>query len=379
MIVPVSGAVLGNKEKEYLYDVIDNMWFTEGKWCDEFERRLERFTDKREAILCNSGSSANLLAITSLELQPGDEVITTALNFPTTVNPIIQNRAIPVFVDITLPEMVVDLNQLESAIGPKTKAIVLAHTLGYPFDESAVLELCNKHGLKLVSDCCDALGTEGTMQGTFSTLSFYPAHQITAGEGGCLLTDSPKLAKIVRSYRDWGRDCWCKPGFDNTCGTRFKGEYDHKYTYTRIGYNLKMTEFQAAIGSAQMEKLPGFIKLRGSNHEYLFNNLKGLPFTMFHDNSKTVSWFGFSLLCESGIDRLKITNWLDQQGVRNRPMFAGNILRQPAYKNIEHRRISNLINTDIVHQTGFWIGCWPGLTKEQLDYSVAKIKEYKNG
>src|SRR5512146_695673 len=272
MIVPVSGKVYGDLEKKYAHEAVEDGWLTEGRWCAEFEKRLREFTGKREVILCNSGSSANLLALAALELQEGDEVITTALNFPTTLNPIIQLGLRPVLVDVKLPEMTADPAQVEAAISSKTRAVILAHTLGVPFDDR-IRQICKEHNLYLVEDCCDALGTQGIMQGDFATLSFYPAHQITTGEGGAVLTDSPRLAKIARSFRDWGRDCWCATGHDNTCGRRFAGDYDHKYQTSRIGYNLKMTDFQGAIGCAQMERLPGVVRARQYKYLYLWQKL----------------------------------------------------------------------------------------------------------
>jgi CDP-6-deoxy-D-xylo-4-hexulose-3-dehydrase len=385
MIVPVSGKIIGDAEKANAHAAIDEGWLTEGKWGAEFERKLREFTSRRFVILCNSGSSANLLALSALELEPGSEVITTALNFPTTLNPIIQCGLVPVFVDCTLPQMVADVSQIEAAISPKTRAIMLAHTLGVPFDVEAVLDICKRHNLKLVEDCCDALGTDSAGKfGDFATYSFYPAHQITTGEGGALTTDNPGLAKIARSYRDWGRDCWCPTGHDNTCGRRYSGEYDHKYTYSRIGYNLKMTDIQAAIGCAQMDKLDAFTTLRRIHWYHIGSGLfqfGGMdkyfmePYYFWKMHKNQPSFFGFSLICNPNIDRNKLTRWLDGQGVHNRPVFAGNVLRQPAYKNIAYRTPFPLTNTDIVHDRAFWIGCWPGLSIEQLDYAVEKIKE----
>jgi CDP-4-dehydro-6-deoxyglucose reductase, E1 len=391
MRVPVHGAVLDDSERNNLRAIADadKLWLTAGPWCDEFARKMRTFTGKREVILCNSGSSANLLALsclTAIELgerriMPGDEVITTALNFPTTLNPIIQICAVPVLIDVTLPGMVADTSRLEAALSTRTKAVIFAHTLGYPFDVEEVKLFCEMHGLWMIEDCCDALGTAGIMQGDLSTLSFYPAHQITCGEGGAVLTDSPKLAKLVRSFRDWGKDCWCDCGVDNTCGKRFDGEIDHKYLFSHIGYNLKMSDLHAAVGVAQMDKLEGFVEARQKNHAILQTSLEDviddyfeLPWPQYY-----VSWFGFALICKPPIERNAITRWLEAQGIQTRVVFGGNVLRQPAYRFFNHRVIGDVPNTDIVHDRAFWVGCWPGLTVEQLDYTVAKIAEYCSG
>ena len=386
MNVPVHGRIVGEQERTNLYQVADSDWYTAGPWCDKFAKSLQTYLGVRHVALCNSGSSANLLAISALELQPGDEVITTAVNFPTTVNPIIQVGAIPVFIDVTLPHMVADVRQLEDALSPRTRAVVLAHTLGYPFELTSVVEFCKRHNLRLVEDCCDALGSRYGKNyvgsyGDFATYSFFPAHQITTGEGGALVAKSAQLEKLAKSYRDWGRDCWCLPGNDNTCGTRFKGEYDHKYTYSRIGYHLQMTEFSGAVGTAQMDRLLGFVEKRRHNHALLramawsreLNEYFMLPYACNHCQP---SWFGFAMICNPGIDRNALCQWLDGQGVGNRPLFGGNLLRQPAYKSIEARIIGDLHNSNMVHERAFWIGCWPGLEDDQLEYAIQKISEY---
>jgi len=389
MIVPVHGRIVGEPERAALRQVADSDWYTAGKWCAQFEKRLRAYLGVRHVSLCNSGSSANLLAISALELKPGDEVITTAVNFPTTVNPIIQAGAIPVFIDVKLPQMTADVSQLEAALSPRTRAVVLAHTLGYPFDVNEVLDFCQKHNLRLIEDCCDALGSkyDGKQTGTFgqsATFSFYPAHQITTGEGGAIVSRSARIDKAVRSYRDWGRDCWCEPGRDNTCGRRYSGDYDHKYTYSRIGYNLKATEFEGALGVAQMDRLPEFVEKRRHNHEYLralafergLSEYFILPYQEPHINP---SWFGFTLICRGDVARNDLCHYLDSVGVGNRPVFGGNLLRQPAYANIPHRVIGVLPSSNIIHERAFWIGCWPGLENSQLEYAIEMISKYVRG
>jgi CDP-6-deoxy-D-xylo-4-hexulose-3-dehydrase len=386
MNVPVHGRIVGEEERANLYAVADSDWYTAGPWCAKFEKKLREYLGVRHVTLCNSGSSANLLAVSALELEPGDEVITTAVNFPTTVNPILQVGAIPVFIDVTLPHMVADASQLEAALSDKTKAVVLAHTLGYPFDVAAVVDFCKEYSLYLVEDCCDALGSEYDGErvgscGIFSTYSFYPAHQITTGEGGAVATSHPRLDKLARSYRDWGRDCWCEPGHDDTCGRRWSGDYDHKYTYSHIGYNLKMDEFGGAIGAAQMDRLPEFVEKRRHNHAYLLQlaQAQGLQdyFDLpFPEPFYNPSWFGFSLISRGEVNRNDICRYLDSVGVGNRPVFGGNLLRQPAYAHIPHRTIGNLYNSNVVHNNAFWIGCWPGLDDRQLEYAIEMIVKY---
>lgn len=411
MNVPVHGHIVGEPERANLMEVVNSDWYTAGKWCAKFQAALQEYLGTPgtfiddfgktqnylycpHVILCNSGSSANLLAIAALTSQelgdrrilPGDEVITTAVNFPTTVNPIIQMGAIPVFIDVVLPQMNADVTQLEAALSDKTKAVVLCHTLGYPFDLEAVQAFCTAHNLWLIEDCCDALGgtyygkSIGTL-GDLATYSFYPAHQISTGEGGAVATRDPQLAKLIRSYRDWGRDCWCDAGHDNTCGRRWSSDYDHKHTYSRIGYSLKMTDFQGAIGAAQMKRLPGFIEARLHNHAYLHSLAHEYKLDEYFMLPKipldrNPSWFGYALICKEGIDRNKLCQFLDKRKIGVRPMFGGNLLRQPAYADIQSRTAANLINSNIVHDSAFWIGCWPGLTNNQLEYAMDMIYEY---
>lgn len=394
MKVPVSGKVITDHDKKYAHQAVDDGWLTEGRWSLRFQSLLNLFLGVRSSILTNSGSSSNLLALsalTSIELGDrrilrGDEVITTAVNFPTTVNPIIQVGAVPVFVDVELPSMVGGVEAVLSMVTEKTKAVILSHTLGYPFSVSKLAKALRERKIYLIEDCCDALGSrvsDGIVGsfGDFATFSFYPAHQITSGEGGALVTSNPLLAKLATSFRDWGRACWCQTGMDNTCGKRFNGEYDHKYQYDHIGYNLKMTDIQAAILCAQIERVHEFTETRRRNHQYLVDQFvdNGLQryfdFIRF-DHHTDPAWFGFPLICREGVDRNKLCRWLDNQGVGNRPVFSGNILRQPAYKDIVYRSSEDLTNSNIVHERAFWVGCWHGLTTEHLDYTIEKMKEY---
>ena len=399
--VPVSGKVIRAEDMVAAVDATLDGWFTTGRWAKDFERKLARFVGVRSASFVNSGSSANLVALSALcspqlgerQLKPGDEVITVAAGFPTTVNPIIQNRLVPVFLDVTVPGYEVDTTQLEAAYSPKVKAVMIAHTLGNVFDLDAVTAFCKKYNLWLVEDCCDALGAtwRGQKVGTFgdiATVSFYPAHHITTGEGGAVLTDKPALRVLIESWRDWGRDCWCEPGVDNTCGKRFDWQlgtlpcgYDHKYTYSHIGYNLKGTDMQAALGVTQIDKLPEFIAHRKENFAYLKAALQPvadkliLPEASEHADP---SWFGFPLGVreDAGFTRDQLTRYLDSKGVHTRLIFAGNLLRQPAYANIEHRVIGDLKNTDFVMNQTFWIGVFPGLSTAMLDYVVQNILDY---
>ena len=386
--IPVSGAIIGEEERANLRDVADRGWLTEGYYCEKFSDQLENYLGVRYAILCNSGSSANLLALTALTahelgeraLHPGDEVITLAAGFPTTVNPIIQNGLIPVFCDITIPEYNINVEQLELALSDKTRAVMIAHTLGNPFNVKALQIFCKTHNLWLVEDCCDALSSEvnyfkcGTF-GDMATFSFYPAHQITTGEGGAVATNNPTLKRCLESYCNWGRDCWCKPGQDNTCNQRYSHNlghlpagWDHKYTFSHIGYNLKMTEMQAAIGCAQMEKLDDFRKARRLNWFRLRNQLTLcnqfiLPEALLMCYP---AWFGFALTCADD-NRQQVIQKLTKAMIGVRYVFAGNILRQPAYKDIQHRAL-DLTYTNIVMNDTFWVGCWPGITDEMVDY-----------
>jgi CDP-4-dehydro-6-deoxyglucose reductase, E1 len=392
-VVPVSGKCIGPSELEYLVDASLDGWFTTGRFAAQFEREFAKFMGVRNAILVNSGSSANLLAVSCLtspslgerQLRPGDEVITVAAGFPTTVNPIIQNGLIPVFVDVQVPTYNADATQLEAALSSRTKAIVLAHTLGNPFALDEVMSFAARHNLWVVEDCCDAVGSsyKGQKIGTFghlATTSFYPAHHITMGEGGCVLTQSPGLKKVAESFRDWGRDCWCVPGKANTCGKRFEWKlgdlpagYDHKYIYSHIGYNLKATDMQAALGVAQMAKLPTFIETRRANFAKLHAALRDLD-ELFILPAATVhsepSWFGFPLAIrrEAPISRNQVITFLESRKIATRLLFGGNLLRQPAYQNVEYRAIGNLPNTDFVMNNVFWIGVFPGITQAMIDY-----------
>jgi CDP-6-deoxy-D-xylo-4-hexulose-3-dehydrase len=388
-------------DAEDLKSVVDSVldcWFTTGRFAEDFERKLARFVGVRCASFVNSGSSANLVALSALtspklgdrRLKPGDEVITVAAGFPTTVNPIIQNRLVPVFVDVTVPTYEIDVSQLEAARSEKTRAIMVAHTLGNAFDLDAVVAFAKKYDLWLIEDCCDALGTtyKGRKVGTFgdlATISFYPAHHITTGEGGAVLTDKPNLQVLVESFRDWGRDCWCHTGKDNTCGKRFDWQlgqlpcgYDHKYTYSHIGYNLKATDMQAALGVSQLTKLPRFIERRKENFAYLRRKLDDLQDLLVLPEATAgadPSWFGFPIGVRPGapIDRTQLTRALEAQKIATRLLFGGNLTRQPAYEECEFRAIGDLRNTDYVMNSVFWIGVYPGLTKEMLDFVAQTI------
>ncbi len=398
--VPVSGRVFDGNDIQSLVDSSLDFWLTAGRFSDQFERQFARKVGVREARLVNSGSSANLVAITALtspalkdrRLLPGDEVITVAAGFPTTVNPIIQNQLVPVFVDVELGTYNVDVTQLDAALSARTRAIVLAHTLGNPFNLAVVSHFARKHQLWLVEDCCDALGSTYSDRnvGTFgdsASFSFYPAHHITMGEGGCVITQSPMMAKIIESFRDWGRDCWCAPGKDNTCGKRFNSQlgdlpfgYDHKYTYSHIGYNLKVTDMQAAVGVEQLKKVDGFIAKRRENFATLRKALEPLQDCFLlptaTENSNP-SWFGFPIGVrpESGIARDEVVKFLNKRNIGTRLLFAGNLLRQPAYREIKHRVIGNLANTDYVMNNVFWVAVYPGLSEEMLNYLSQTLQE----
>ena len=400
-VVPVSGKVIGAEDICSVVDSALDGWFTAGRFAREFERRLAKFVGVRSASLVNSGSSANLVALCALsspklgarQLQPGDEVLTVAAGFPTTVNPIFQNRLVPVFVDVTLPTYEIDATRLEAAYSPKMKAVMIAHTLGNVFDLDAVTAFCRKHSLWLIEDCCDALGStyKGRKVGTFgdiATVSFYPAHHITMGEGGAVLTDNLTLQVLIDSFRDWGRDCWCEPGKDNTCGKRFAWQlgslpcgYDHKYTYSHIGYNLKATEMQAALGLSQIDKLPHFIARRKENFAYLHAALKPLEDVLLlpeASEGSDPSWFGFPIgvRAEAPFTRDELTGALEARKIGTRLMFAGNLLRQPAYEGWETRVVGELPNTDFVMNQVFWIGVYPGLTREMLEFIVKTAMEF---
>ena len=398
--VPVSGKNLFPSDYSSIVESALDGWFTAGRFTASFERKLAEYVGVRKALFVNSGSSANLCALSALTspklgkraLKAGDEVATVAMGFPTTVNPIIQNRLKPVFVDIDLETMDVNTQLLAEAITPKTKAIMLAHTLGNPFDVDAIKALCEKHDLWLIEDSCDALGStyKGQKTGSFgdtATVSFYPAHHITTGEGGAVLVKSPLVAKQVESFRDWGRDCYCETGCDNTCKKRFEwqlGElpkgYDHKYIYSHMGYNLKASEMQAALGNSQIEHIDSFTKSRIHNFEYLSSKIAKISgFSVAKATTGAEpSWFGCPITIDpqTGIDRTELLAFLNDRNIGTRLMFAGNILRQPAYLGIEHRLHGDLKNTDFVMTQSFWVGVHPSLTIEMLDYIAASIQEF---
>jgi CDP-6-deoxy-D-xylo-4-hexulose-3-dehydrase len=398
--VPVSGRVFDATELQFLVDSGLEFWLTAGRYAKAFERDFARFFGMRHAILVNSGSSANLVALSALtsprlrdrRLQPGDEVITVAAGFPTTVNPIVQNGLIPVFVDVTLPTYNIDVSQLDAALSERTRAIMIAHTLGNPFDAIAVEAFAKKHGLWLIEDCCDAVGStvSGRHVGTFgdlATTSFYPAHHITMGEGGSVLTNRPSLKLLVESFRDWGRDCWCEPGVADTCARRFEWQlgdlpagYDHKYTYSHIGYNLKVTDMQAAVGVAQLEKLPRFIEARRQNYATLRAGVADLEhlFVLPEPTAGTdPSWFGFplSVRADAPIDRNGVIARLEAARIATRLLFAGNLTRQPAYRDVQQRTPVSLANTDFVMTNTFWVGLYPGLTPPMLEHVLEVLHE----
>ena len=399
--IPASGKVLDEEDLFNLIDASLDMWLTAGRFAEEFEKEFPKFLGRRYCALVNSGSSANLIAISALtsyklgesRLKPGDEVITVAAGFPTTITPIVQNGLIPVFVDVELGTYNINIEQLENAITEKTKAIFLAHTLGNPFHVDKVIEVAKKHDLWVIEDNCDALGSKykGKFTGTFgdiSTVSFYPAHHMTMGEGGAVLTDDPLLYEIMLSFRDWGRDCWCPPGKDNTCGKRFNWKlgnlpygYDHKYIYSHLGYNLKATDFQAAVGLSQLKKLPNFMEKRKENFNMLYEGFKKegldkyfiLPQWLIEAEP---SWFGFILTIkdDAHFKRKDLLEYLERNGIGTRLLFAGNMIRQPAFTNndIKYRIVGELKNTDRIMMDTFWIGVWPGIDTRDL-LSVVKV------
>jgi CDP-6-deoxy-D-xylo-4-hexulose-3-dehydrase len=399
--IPPSGKLIGSEELHLMVESSLDGWLTTGRFNEEFEQKLAKFLGAKHLITVNSGSSANLVAFNTLTspklgdraIKPGDEVIGVAAGFPTTVNPIIQFGAVPVFVDVDLLTHNIDPNKIEAAIGPKTKAVMLAHSLGNPFNLDVVTALCKKHNLWLIEDCCDALGTtyRGQMVGTFgdiATLSFYPAHHITMGEGGAVFTNHDELRSIAESFRDWGRDCFCPPGKDNTCGKRFCHKlgglptgYDHKYTYSHLGYNLKITDMQAACGLAQLEKAERFIQARKDNFAFLSERLQRcaeflhLPRATEHSDP---SWFGFPITLkeDAPVTRLDLLTYLDQHKVGTRLLFAGNLTCQPSMAGAQYRISGDLRNTDVVMSRTFWIGVQPALSVEMLAFAAGKIESY---
>lgn len=399
-VVPVSGKVLDSNDFVSLVDSSLDGWLTAGRFTDDFQRKLAKYVGARKSLFVNSGSSANLVALSALTspklgkraLKPGDEVLTVAMGFPTTVNPIIQNGLRPVVVDVELETYDAMSDMLREAVSNKTRAIMMAHTLGNPFNLDVVQELCKEHGLWLIEDSCDALGSTYRDQKTGSfgdtaTVSFYPAHHITTGEGGAVFSKSPLVAKQVESFRDWGRDCYCETGHDNTCQKRFDWQlgdlpvgYDHKYIYSHIGYNLKATDMQAALGLTQLAKLESFVEKRKSNFRFLSDALagtEGLILPKATANSDP-SWFGFPLTIDPShsVNREDLLRFLESRKIGTRLMFAGNILKQPAYRDVDFRVVGNLKNTDIVMNRSFWVGVYPGLTEPMLQYVADSIKEF---
>ena len=405
--IPYASRVYDSQEMMNLVDSALEFWLTAGRYADQFEKKFAEYLGIRFCSLVNSGSSANLLAFMALtspllkerQVLPGDEVITVAAGFPTTVAPVIQHGAVPVFVDVTIPQYNIDVTRLEEALSPKTKAVMIAHTLGNPFDLKAVRDFCRKHGLWLIEDNCDALGSQyeidgekkltGTI-GDIGTSSFYPPHHMTMGEGGAVYTDNPLLHRIVRSFRDWGRDCICPSGKDNLCGHRFDRQYgelplgyDHKYVYSHFGYNLKATDMQAAVGCAQLEKFPGFVQRRRHNFARLRNALEGMEDRFILPEpcpGSDPSWFGFLLTCREGVDRNEIVPYIESKGIQTRMLFAGNLTKHPCFDQMRasgtgYRVVGNLENTDRIMRDTFWVGVYPGMTDEKIDYMAKVIRE----
>jgi CDP-6-deoxy-D-xylo-4-hexulose-3-dehydrase len=398
--VPCAGRVFNETEIQSAVEASLDFWLTSGRFAAAFEKSFAEFFGMHFASLVNSGSSANLLALSTLtspkltehRLCPGDEVITVAAGFPTTVNPIVQNQLVPVFVDIMLPTYNIDVSMLDSCLTPKTKAIMIAHTLGNPFDLATIQQFAKKHDLWLIEDCCDAVGSTFAGQhvgsfGDIATVSFYPAHHITMGEGGCVLTNSGILKSLIESFRDWGRDCWCATGKDNTCGKRFEWQlgdlphgYDHKYIYSHLGYNLKLTDIQAAVGLAQLEKLPAFIEQRKNNFQSLYKGIHDLEeFLILPEATPNTepSWFGFpiSIRESAPFSRSSLINLLNEKRIATRQLFAGNLTRQPAYEDVNYRVIGDLKTTDFVMNQTFWVGVYPGLSKDHINYMIECFHE----
>jgi len=399
-----AGRVFDAEEVEHLVDASLDFWLTTGRYAKAFEKSFATYFGLRHAILVNSGSSANLVACSALtspklgdrRLRPGDEVVTVATGFPTTVNPIVQNGLVPVFVDVDIPTYNIDVTQLEAARSERTRAVMIAHTLGNPFDLAAVTAFCREHDLFLVEDCCDAVGSTygGRMVGTFgdfATVSFYPAHHMTMGEGGAVLTHKGRLKVIAESFRDWGRDCWCEPGGSNTCGKRFghqMGElpfgYDHKYIYSHVGYNLKVTDMQAAVGVAQMGKLDGFVEARRANFRTLHEGLQDLQEHLILPEAtpgSDPSWFGFPIAVrpEAPFTRTELVRFLEDRRIQTRQLFAGNLVRQPAYRDVPHRRVGSLERADYVMDNVLWVGVYPGLDEAKLAYMVEAFHDGAGG
>jgi CDP-6-deoxy-D-xylo-4-hexulose-3-dehydrase len=400
-VIPPSGKIIGAGELKNMVEASLDGWLTAGRFNEAFEQRLGDFLGAKHVLTTNSGSSANLLAFSALTspqlgdraIKPGDEVISVAAGFPTTVNPILQYGAVPVFVDVHIPTYNIDPELIEAAISDKTKAIMLAHTLGNPYNLAKIVHIAKKYNLWLVEDCCDALGStyDGKLVGSFGdigTLSFYPAHHITMGEGGAVFTNNSDLKRIIESFRDWGRDCYCQPGKDNTCGKRFGWQlgtlpfgYDHKYTYSHLGYNLKISDMQAACALAQMDRLPGFVEVRKRNFNILKDRLKTCEEFLILPEATTgsdPSWFGFPITIrdEAGIARVDLLKYLDQYKIGTRLLFAGNLTRQPYFKGNTHRVSGDLTNTDKVMNNTFWVGVYPGLNEDMLSFIVEKIEAF---
>ena len=406
--IPYASRVYDHDEMVNLVDSSLDFWLTSGRYTDEFEKKLAEYLDVRFCSLVNSGSSANLLAFMTLtspllgdrRVKRGDEVITVAAGFPTTVTPMIQYGAVPVFVDVTIPQYNIDVTKLEEALSPKTKAVMIAHTLGNPFDLKAVKEFCQKNSLWLIEDNCDALGSTYTIDGKtrqtgtigdIGTSSFYPPHHMTMGEGGAVYTNNPVLNKIARSFRDWGRDCVCNPGQDNMCGHRFDRQYgelplgyDHKYVYSHFGYNLKATDMQAAIGCAQLEKFPSFVERRKENFRRMKSQLAGLEEYLIlpeaAENSDP-SWFGFLITCKEGVDRNALVQYIEDHGVQTRMLFAGNLTKHPCFDEMRkekegYRVVGDLMNTDRIMNESFWVGLYPGMSEKKIDYMAKVIRNY---